>query len=542
MPTIIDSLVVELGLDPSKFTKGQQETLEKFKKLQDEASKGAKATEEQTRRLVNAVEVVKREAVGLLSAFVGGRGLKEFVGYITNFDAAAGRSARTLNISTRELSRWQGVAQQTGGTAEGITASLQGLTDQVNRFLLTGEGNFLPIFNALNISLYDTNGKLKNSGELFLDLSRAVEKLDPARARAILSGLGIDANTINALLLGRDALQKLIDAQKQLGEITEEDAAAAQKLQQAWAETEKAAISLGRTITTKLTEPMVGFLNRWRDIFSELSKGYIISPNSVLGKIFGLQYKPGDKPSETAPILDAARAVANAGSIEVHGPVSLAGRIGETLARAAGFLGSEASSIGSHHGAHGHRGGHRSLSNSGAPSPTDIEAYIREAASARGIDPDIAVRVAKSEGLYAYGHSPSGQSFVPGEQSFGPFQLWYGSTGLGTKFTRQTGLNARDASTWQRQVDFALDEARKGGWGPWHGWKGAPFAGITPGALAGDERRGVGRHEAHGHKTSIQVGTVVLHTRATDGAGAAEEFASALKRMSTTTQANYAQQ
>lgn len=108
-----------------------------------------------------------------------------------------------------------------------------------------------------------------------------------------------------------------------------------------------------------------------------------------------------------------------------------------------------------------------------------IESYIRSAASQRGIDPDQAVRVARSEGLNSYtGDSGS---------SFGPFQLHYGNvapggnavSGLGDVFTQQTGLDARDPNTVKQQIDFSLDHAAQNGWGAWHGWQGDPWAGIN---------------------------------------------------------------
>lgn len=110
--------------------------------------------------------------------------------------------------------------------------------------------------------------------------------------------------------------------------------------------------------------------------------------------------------------------------------------------------------------------------------PKLVAEYIRQAALQRGIDPSVALRVAQSEGLNAYvGDSGS---------SFGPYQLHYGGVarggnavgGLGDIFTKRTGLDARNPDTWRQQVDFSLDEAKRGGWGPWHGWKGPAMAGI----------------------------------------------------------------
>ena len=109
------------------------------------------------------------------------------------------------------------------------------------------------------------------------------------------------------------------------------------------------------------------------------------------------------------------------------------------------------------------------------------EALIRARAPAYGIDPDTAVKVARSEGLNVY-HGDGGSSF-------GPFQLHYGGVakggnavgGLGDSFTKKTGLDARDPSTVPQQVDFALQNAAQGGWGPWHGAQRvglSNFAGI----------------------------------------------------------------
>jgi hypothetical protein len=98
--------------------------------------------------------------------------------------------------------------------------------------------------------------------------------------------------------------------------------------------------------------------------------------------------------------------------------------------------------------------------------------YIREAAIARGMDPDIAVRVAASEGLYANPEEGWQSQIVDEEgrreESYGPFQLYMGG-GLGNVFMERTGLDPRDPSTVTQQIDFALDEAKRGGWGPWYG-------------------------------------------------------------------------
>jgi len=128
----------------------------------------------------------------------------------------------------------------------------------------------------------------------------------------------------------------------------------------------------------------------------------------------------------------------------------------------------------------------------------EIEARIRERAPHFGIDPNVAVAVANSEALRVFNPGVPDRGGDEGS-SFGPFQFHYAgispnmpNAGMGDDFTKATGLDARDSSTWPQQVDFALEQASKVGWKPWMGAKNTgigDWEGITGGqpasALAG---------------------------------------------------------
>ena len=104
------------------------------------------------------------------------------------------------------------------------------------------------------------------------------------------------------------------------------------------------------------------------------------------------------------------------------------------------------------------------------------EAFIREAARVRGIDPDIAVRVAMSEG----GTMPPGNvgKFNTG-WSYWQLQLHYAmegkpgvtnpTVGMGEGFTALTGWEPGDPAAWRDSVRYALNRVKAGGWGPWYG-------------------------------------------------------------------------
>lgn len=135
----------------------------------------------------------------------------------------------------------------------------------------------------------------------------------------------------------------------------------------------------------------------------------------------------------------------------------------------------------------------------GLPDVPTMEAYIRRSAGQRGIDPDVAVRVARSEGLQRGTWQSNVTRKGTREPSYGPFQLLVGGKGtgfpegVGNRFLDATGLDPADPANWQQGIDFALDTAGKQGWGQWYGSRAAgigPFQGIgaaTPAVLVASD-------------------------------------------------------
>lgn len=116
---------------------------------------------------------------------------------------------------------------------------------------------------------------------------------------------------------------------------------------------------------------------------------------------------------------------------------------------------------------------------------TELEAYLRQAAAARGINPDIAVRVAKGEGglsdPFRRGAGPAPRSQAPGlgatENSYGPLQLYVSGTGAGLG-DRAMAAGIDPSKNWKGGVDFALDEVKRKGWGQWYGAKAQGITGM----------------------------------------------------------------
>lgn len=260
MPTtIIDELIVELGLDPSKFSKGRKKAADEMRKFREEQARGAKDAVDQADKMDQAFAKVQGRVLRLTALFLGGMGVKEFVGYQTRAGVETERTAGIINKSTESLSRWRGVAERAGGSAEGITGGMVNLAREFQTFSLTGNSAVVPYFRSLGVNIAKANGEMRDMDDIMLDLSAKFSKLTPARAQFFGSAMGFDPATVTLLQRGPEALRKMLDEQKKLGAQTKEDVEASRRMADAFSQASTAAETVGRTLLTKV-EPVVTWL------------------------------------------------------------------------------------------------------------------------------------------------------------------------------------------------------------------------------------------------------------------------------------------
>lgn len=120
-----------------------------------------------------------------------------------------------------------------------------------------------------------------------------------------------------------------------------------------------------------------------------------------------------------------------------------------------------------------------------ADIPT-IADYIYRRAIERGVNPDMALGIARQEGLNDRTiNSPTFGNADTRGYSFGPFQLFSASRdprniapgGMAHEFRQQYGANP-NRDNWQQQVDFSIDRMRDRGTGAWYAVRDA--GGVEP--------------------------------------------------------------
>jgi hypothetical protein len=255
MATVIDSLVLELGIDPRKFTEGQKRAVEGLRGLEEQMRRSGNAVESNEKKTAHFFTSLKQGITGLVAGYTANR-LLGFVEDLNRTDAALGRTSRTLGMSVREVAAWEGALQQSGGTAQDARSALQGLTGAIQHFQLTGRGEFVGTLNQIGngISHLNADGQLKTAAQLFLEISEAVQGMDPGRAKALLSMLpGMNEELINLLLRGRQAVEGLLDASRRNNNVTEEGTRRSEEYIQQLGRMETAWNSLKRAVIQPVT-------------------------------------------------------------------------------------------------------------------------------------------------------------------------------------------------------------------------------------------------------------------------------------------------
>lgn len=176
-------------------------------------------TEDWSKQINGAVKAL----TGLFTTIFVSSGLAKLVGEISGTNDKLYFMSKNLGMSAETIKKWQNAAEQTGGSAEGMAASMSGLSKSLWDFVTVGDASVMRIFNALEVGVIDSQGQLRNLDDILLDMADSFSKMPRPQAYNIAKDMGLDEGTINLLLEGKDAVQKRLDAQKNIVMSSEEE-------------------------------------------------------------------------------------------------------------------------------------------------------------------------------------------------------------------------------------------------------------------------------------------------------------------------------
>jgi hypothetical protein len=235
MPTLIDSLVVSLGLDSRDLTAKTPAATKNLKDVDDAAEgaeKSVKKVSTSSKEASGGLGELTKAAGAFLAVIGGATALKIFISDFIETNAQLKRFSMNIEENASDISAWGQAAEQFGGSASGLQGTLDGLAKQQTQLRLTGESSLIPYLTMLGVSLTNVDGTAKTVTEELADIGNAANAKIPDRLTRnnVLRSMGIDQGTANLLMADRTSRELLIKRIKDQTAVTDKQAESALKL------------------------------------------------------------------------------------------------------------------------------------------------------------------------------------------------------------------------------------------------------------------------------------------------------------------------
>lgn len=234
----------------------------------------------------NAVKKLKdfgdktEETGGKLSGFLnktGGMAKAAMVGFGGAVGAVAGAMTKvtaealettatiekfsaTCNVSTEEFQRLDGVFQTMGWSMEDAAGDFAALSEKMMEAAQTGEGEAYEMFEKLGVSVEDSSGKLRNTGDVFNDMIMGLQNMEDATERQAIASIMLGTTSEELAPLLSMTNEEFLKMKDNVNVIDEDQLKKAEEFKKSWDQ-------LKQTFTSVVTEIGISLM----PIFSELA-------------------------------------------------------------------------------------------------------------------------------------------------------------------------------------------------------------------------------------------------------------------------------
>jgi hypothetical protein len=220
--TIIDQLLVTLGLDASGFTKGQKEAA---KSLLDTETKVKASGEGMGRQL----EKLAAKWLTVTAVIAGVKKAVSVIDDVAQRTRQLGIDSKNYGVAANELRNLENAVEMFGGTAEGTRKAVAGFQGAMYNLAYNGEvSDSLMMLGRMGVQFQTATGGARNFQAVVLDTADAIAKLQQngmsrADANSMLQQAGFDEGTAQMILAGRGAAESELTRQAGRRQVSAED-------------------------------------------------------------------------------------------------------------------------------------------------------------------------------------------------------------------------------------------------------------------------------------------------------------------------------
>lgn len=227
MPTVIDALVVTLGLDAKQFNEEQKKAVRYLSELEESTRKHGGGATRQVNEMVGAFKELQGRLLAVGAIIAAGLGFNRLTQDITKSANELGLLSTQLKMTAQDLDAWEKVGRTVGLAAGEMTQGLASVNAQLQEFHATGTSQLQALMGrdkasgGLGIKPMQPND---TAASVMMRLSEwYAGQSDKAFASHLLQTRGgLSRGTISALALGPEELQKRLDQAKRIAPTDDE--------------------------------------------------------------------------------------------------------------------------------------------------------------------------------------------------------------------------------------------------------------------------------------------------------------------------------
>ncbi|QDH17406.1 hypothetical protein [Swingsia samuiensis] len=254
------STLEETGENAENSGKKAEGAGKKLEQSSKKAEKSGKEFERSGKKSADSFSLVRREALGLLAIFTGGKALKDFLSDVTRSNSELGYMAQRLNMDPTKLYQMQKAVEAVGGSASEVGSTFQTLQNMAVDPAQSANLNRIMGNLGLNTNDYlDEHHHIRQ--DILKRLNRSTQGMDQGVKNTLLSSLGFGPGEINLI----DKSVKDFDRiQKEFQNIgpTEKQIKDSQRLTEEFTVLTTQSELLGRTILGDLTPSLEKGIDR----------------------------------------------------------------------------------------------------------------------------------------------------------------------------------------------------------------------------------------------------------------------------------------
>lgn len=265
--TVVDQLIVTLGLDPSNFKKGQKEAAKALVDAKDN-------TKKQGDEIGKALDDAGRKVVTFFLSF---EAASKIAGWLTDLGAAAANLSllsRRTGESVHELDLFSRAVKISGGSAEEAQGLVSSLTQEMNAAQSGGGlSPFLQTAQAIGIAWRNNDGTLRKATEVIKDFGAAAAQNGPQVGAMLLGRAGVSGGVADFLLRQKEEQAAIYEQAQRQSVLDDKRAKDADKLRQTWNEIKDAIDAVGIELATNLAPIIERLAKDFKEMLNSFREG-----------------------------------------------------------------------------------------------------------------------------------------------------------------------------------------------------------------------------------------------------------------------------